>query len=301
MPDTDIIELLSPEVLAQIDNYALLARIGVEGLLSGLHRSLYQGYGSEFFQYRNYVPGDDLKYVDWKVFARQDKFFTKLFQEETNMNCCFLLDASASMAYRGERAPCSKLRYACMLAACLAYLSRRQGDRVGFYAYNETLTTAIRPGMRTGHLHRILVEMARVQAEGRANHDTVLNQIAEDLRRRGVVILASDFLDVEANLTQWLRRLRFAGHECIVVQILDPDELDFPFSGSIRFRDAENRSEVVTAPELVADSYRRDMAEFTAQIRLAALEQDADYLLARTTDNLGRLLAAYLHRRGTRH
>ncbi len=301
MPDADIIELLSPAVLARIDNYALLARTVVDGVLSGLHRSLLQGYGSEFFQYRDYVPGDDLKYLDWKAFARLDRYYIKLFQEETNMNCCFVLDTSASMAYRGDRAPCTKLRYASMLVACLAYVSRRQGDRVGFYAYNEGLTSAIRPGTRTGHLHRVLVEIARVRAAGRARHGVVLGQVAEDLRRRGMLVLVSDFLGVEEDLGRWLRRFRFAGHECLVVQVLDPDELDFPFSGSVKFRDAEDGIEVVTAPEVVADSYRQDMERFTGRLRLAALEQGADYLRASTTDNLGRLLAAYLHRRGSRH
>ena len=297
MPEPTIAELLAPETLARIDNYSLIARVAVEGFISGLHRSLYHGFGSEFFQYRSYVPGDDLKYVDWKAYGRSDRFYTKVFQEETNMNCCIVLDASASMDYQGERAPCTKFKYACMIAACIAYLAARQGDKVGFYAYNEKLTSCITSGQRMGGLQRILTELHRLSPSGPAEHAGVLGGVAETLRRRGVVVFISDLLGAEDALPEILKRFRFAHHECIVFQTLDPDELDFDFSRTTRFVDSETRAEIVTAPELVRDSFTKAMDDFLEKVRLACLALQVDYLKVCTSDDLGNMLAAYLHRR----
>ena len=297
MPEPTIAELRSPATLARIDNYAFLARLAVEGFIAGLHRSLYHGFGSEFFQYRSYVPGDDPKYIDWKVYGRRDKFFTKVFQEETNMNCCIVLDASASMGYKGTRAPCTKLRYACMVAACLAYLTARQGDNIGFYAYNEELVSGVAPGHRTGGLQRVLTELYRVKPAGVARHGPLLSYLAENFRRRGVVVLLSDLLGATDGLQQVLKRFRFSHHECVVLQILDRDEIDFPFTRTTRFVDSETGAEITTAPQLVQQSFTRSMRDFTAQMRLVCLEQQVDYLEVCSSDNLGNILAAYLHRR----
>ena len=297
MPERTIAELLSPAALARIDDYAFLARVVVEGFVSGLHRSLYQGFGSEFFQYRSYVPGDDPKYVDWKVYGRRDKFFTKMFQEETNMNCSIILDASASMGYQGTQAPCSKLRYACMVAACLAYLTTRQGDNIGFHAYNENVVSSIAPGHRTGGLQRILTELYRIKPQGVANHGPVLNYLAENFQRRGLIVLLSDLLDAEDVLETLLKRFRFAHHECVVFQILDQDEVDFPFARTTRFVDSETGATITTAPSLVQQSFVKSMSELINRARLMCFEQQVDYLTVRTSDNLGNMLAAYLHRR----
>jgi uncharacterized protein (DUF58 family) len=301
MPETNLAELLSPATLARIDNYALLARLAVEGFISGLHRSLYHGFGSEFFQYRSYVPGDDLKYVDWKVYGRQDKFYTKVFQEETNMNCCVLLDASASMAYQGRRAACSKLQYGCMIGASLAYLASRQGDNVGLYAYSDELLASVPPGRRTGGLQRLMTELQRLQPSGVADHESALNLVGEKFRRRGLVIYISDMHGLEDSLARHIKRFRFAHHDCIVFQVLDDDELDLPFHRTTRFVDSENAAQTATAPDIIRDGYQRDMEAFTDAIRNACLSERADYLLARTSDNLGNLLAAYLHRREALH
>ncbi len=297
MPPSDIGDLLSPEVLARIDNYALLARVVVEGFLSGLHRSLYQGFGSEFFQYRNYVPGDDLKYVDWKVYGRLDRFFTKVFQEETNLDCTILLDTSASMGYQGERSRCTKLRYAAMLAACLAYLARRQGDNVGFCAYSESIAAWIPPGRHHDGARRVFTELQRLSPGGAADHGRAVHFVAETLRRRGLVVLISDGYGLEDSLAGLLRRLRSGHHDTLAFQILDRDELDLPFGGTVGFVDSEEGRELTTAPDLVRAGYRRTMEGFVEGIRAACLGQQVDYLLVPTTESLGNLLAAYLHRR----
>ena len=297
MPDPTLAELLSPATLARIDNYSFIARTAVEGFISGMHRSLYHGFGSEFFQYRSYVPGDDLKYVDWKVLARSDRFYSKVFQEETNMNCCLILDASASMGYQGRRAACTKLRYAAMAAACLAYLAARQGDNVGFYAYNRELVSHVPPGRRTGGLPRILTELQRLQPQGTAAHEPVMSHLAENFRRRGVVVLLSDLHEAENALPALLRRFRFAHHECVVFQILDPDEIDLAFGRTTRFVDSETDAEITTYPPLAKQHYLTAMSAFLDKVRLGCLELEADYLLTSTADNLGNMLAAYLHRR----
>lgn len=297
MASPNVGDLLSPETLARIDNYSLLARVVVEGFLCGLHRSLYQGFGSEFFQYRNYVPGDDPKYVDWKVYGRLNRFFTKVFQEETNLNCTLVLDTSASMAYQGERSRCSKLRYAAMLAACLAYLARRQGDSVGFCAYSAGLNAWIPPGRQHDGAQRVFTELQRITAAGVANHQTAMHFVGENLRRRGLVVLISDFHGVEDGLDAIVRRLRFAHHDCLAFQVLDRDELDLPFGRTVRFVDSENGQELTTAPDLIRNGYERAMETFLDRVRSVCLGQQVDYLAVPTTEALGHLLAAYLHRR----
>jgi uncharacterized protein (DUF58 family) len=220
-----------------------------------------------------------------------------VFQEETNMNCCVFLDVSQSMGYRGERAACSKLHYASMIASCLAYLASRQGDYVGFYAYSGELVCAIKPTGRSGQFHRLIGEIMRLRCQGRADHERALGAVAEDLRRRGVVVIISDLLEAETVLAPLLRRFRFSHHECVVVQVLDPDEIEFPFFRTTRFIDSESGDQIVTAPQIVRNAYLKNMNEFLDKTKAACLEMHTDYLLARTTDSLGNSLAAYLHRR----
>lgn len=297
MASPSVGDLLSPETLARVDSYSLLARVVVEGFLGGLHRSLYQGFGSEFFQYRNYVPGDDPKYVDWKVYGRLDRFFTKVFQEETNLNCTLVLDTSASMAYQGERSRCSKLRYAAMLAACLAYLARRQGDNIGFCAYSQTLSAWLPPGRQHDGAQRVFTALQRLAPGGVADHRAALHFVGENLRRRGLVVLISDFHGLDDDLEAIARRLRFAHHDCLAFQVLDRDELDLPFSRTVRFVDSEGGEELTTAPDLVRSGYERAMQAFLERVRSVCLGQQVDYLTVPTTESLGHLLAAYLHRR----
>jgi len=297
MSTSSLAELLSPAVLARIDNYMLLARTVVDGFLSGLHRSRRHGFGTEFFQYRNYTAGDDLKYVDWKVLARRDRLYTKVFQEESNMTCTLLLDASASMGYQGQRAACSKLRYGCMLAASLAYLADRQGDSVGFAAYNHELVAHLPPRQRGKQLLQMITAMHALQPEHAAEHEKVWSYVGETLRGRSMIIVLSDFLEAEAQLPRLLRRFRAAGHECLAVQILDPDEQDLPFTQTVCFEDVETGRELVTAPEQVRENYHAAMATFCRQVRDACLSNQVDFLSVSTADALGPVLAAYLHRR----
>ena len=301
MPSAGVFELFRPEDLARIDDYALIARCVVDGVLAGLHRSVFQGGGSEFFQYRAYTPGDDLKLVDWKATARLDRPYIRRFQEETNMHLYLVLDTSASMGYRGDSSPCSKLRYAAMAAACFGMLARRQGDAVGLFTFAETLGEIIPPMNRAGHIQRVFAALADVKPGGAARPGAVAVELARLAARRGVVVILSDLIDWEESAFEHLLRLlRAAGCECVVVQVLDPDETTFPFSGGFRFVDPESGRSVVTAPETVRSAYIERFQRFLAGMRLIALRQEADLLQAETRDNLGLLLAAYLHGRGAR-
>jgi len=297
MADSTSAELLSPDTLVRIDSYALLARVVVEGYLSGLHRSLYQGFGSEFFQYRNYVIGDDPKTIDWKVYGKRDRLYTKVYQEETNVNCTLVLDCSASMAYQGTRGACSKLRYAAMAAACLAYLSRRQGDRVGLCAYADDIVSWLPPTRHHDGGQRLFNALQGLQPGGQADHTRALRFVSERLSRRGLVVLLSDFHGLEDDLEALARRLRVAHHDGIAFQILDRDELDLPWSQTTRFVDSEDGHELTTAPALIRSGYQAAMDAFLEQIRGLCLSQQFDYLLLPSSDHLGNLLAAYLHRR----
>lgn len=290
---------LDPQTLSRIDNYPLLARTVVEGFVSGLHRSLYHGFGSEFVQYRNYSAGDDLKFVDWKVFARLDKVQVKVFQEETNTNCYIVLDTSASMAYAGSQRELSKLGYGKMVAACLAHLVLRQGDNAGFYAYDTVLRAGVRPGHRGGQLEGICATLHRLESGGTCDHRKVLNYLAETFNRRGIVVFISDFLDADEAFFNALRGLRLAHHDCVCIQLLDDDELDLPFSNTVRFVDSETGEELVTAPAAVRERYRRRIDAFLSELEGVCARGDLDYLRMRTSQPLANALAAYLHRRET--
>lgn len=296
MPTT-VKDLLDPAHLSQIANMQLLARTAVEGFLSGMHRSVFHGFGTEFLQYRNYSPGEDLKYLDWKVLARCDRLYTKVYQEETNMNCTLLLDCSGSMDYQGERAPCTKFRYAAMIAACIAYLAGRQGDNVGLFAYSDELLEAVEPGHRSGQLSRVMHALSRLKPHGPAAHQRTLDNLTHPFKHRGIVILISDMLEAENELPRLLRNFRFRHCDVIALQVLDPDELDLPQPKVTRYLDIEARKEVVAWPQTVREQYTRRMDQFLSDLKSGFFKSQVDYLRLKSTDSLGLALAQYLHHR----
>jgi len=288
--------LLDPKVLSRVSNYPLLARTTVEGFISGLHRSLYHGFGSEFVQYRHYMRGDDLKYLDWKVLARQDKLQIKVFQEETNTNCYVVLDCSASMAYAGESG-ISKLHYGSTVAAALAYLVTRQGDNIGMSAYSEQLLTSIPPGHRSGQFNTICEELARLKAAGACQHAGTFDRLGESFSRRGLIVLIGDFLDPDPALRQGISRLRFSNHDCVLIQILHEDEVNFSFDKTIHFVDSETQEELITAPEVVRKQYQEGLQAALDDLRRFCLANEIDHVRLHTGEPLDAALATYLHRR----
>ena len=288
---------VDPKVLDRIGGYALFSRTVVEGFISGIHRSMFHGFGSEFVQYRNYVPGDDLKYLDWKVYARTRQLCSKVFREETNMNCRVVLDCSASMSYQGENSQFSKLKYATMLASCLSYLISRQGDKVGLYAYGDEIVSAIKPASGQKHLQTIFSEMNKLKATGSGDHQVCLNKISEGFKGRGLVIFISDMMDGEDQVLRFLKSARFSHNDCILLQVLDKDEIEFPFDKNVRFIGMEDSQEMVTAPELVREHYKANLNSHLEGIRTECLKNQFDYTLVNTSDPLEFVLSSYLHKR----
>src|SRR6266436_4100417 len=215
---------LDPAVVARLGTLELKARTIVEGFLSGLHRSPFKGFSVEFAEYRQYIPGDDLATIDWKVYARTDRHYVKKFEEETNLDCHLLLDVSASMAYRGGAAM-SKVEYGCVLAASLAYLMSRQRDATGLIQFDEKIAARLPASARPGHLHSILLALDRIAPGAKSNVGRPLHQLADALTKRSLAVLISDLLDDPDEVVKGLQHLRFRGTDVIVFQLLDPHEL----------------------------------------------------------------------------
>lgn len=289
---------LDPAVLARLGTLELKARTVVEGFLAGLHRSPFKGFSVEFAEYRQYMTGDDLSTIDWKVYARSDRYYVKKFEEETNLECRLLLDVSGSMAY-GSRVP-TKLEYASYLAASLAYLMQRQRDAIGLAAFDHRIVAMLPPSARPGHLRAVLSTLDGLQAGEHTGVARPFNLLAESLSKRGLVIVISDLLDEPANVIEGLKHFRFRGTDVIVFHVLDPDELNFPFERPARFADPETSEEVIAAPDVVRrhylDELRAMLALYERELRVAGI----DYCLLDTSKPLEHALLAYLRTRGRR-
>jgi len=286
------LRFLDPAVLARLGTLELKARTVVEGFLTGLHRSPNRGFSVEFAEYRQYLPGDDLARIDWKVYARSDRHYIKKFEEETNLECHVLLDVSASMGY-GSRGV-SKLQYASLLAASLAFLMQRQRDAVGLTVFDDRIVEMVHPGARASHLHAILGTLDRLQPGTRTDVSRPLQLLADGLSRRGMVVLISDLLDDPQRIVDGLRPFRYRGTDVLVFQVLDADELSFPFEGVARFRDMEGDLEVLAASSQVRESYLAEIERVTAFYRRELGSAGIDYVRLDTSQPLDAALAAFL-------
>ena len=286
--------LLDPAHLNRIEDCSLLARVVVDGAMPGVHRSLRQGRGSEFYQYRPYTRGEDLKLVDWKVFAKRDELVSKTFQESTNFTVCLVIDVSASMGYEGKRASCTKLRYASMLAACFSYLAHRQGDRLGLFAYSNDVEEWIRPRAGSGQLNRIYSALHGLQAQGVNAHDFGWDRMISGLPGRAMVVFLSDFLEAEDNLAEKLRFSLSSRYESLCLQVLDPDEIDLPDADALRFAELEGDREVSSSPPAIRERYKSDMTGFVENLddNLSAVSAELETLT--TNQDLGYALRRFL-------
>jgi len=299
-PSTDRdLRFLDPAVIARLGTMELKARTVVEGFLSGLHRSPYKGFSVEFAEYRQYLPGDDLSTLDWKVYARSDRHYVKKFEEETNLECHLLLDVSASMAYRGG-APVSKLEYGSVLAASLAYLMNRQRDATGLIAFDQQIVTRLPARARPGHLHAILLTLEKLAPGARSDMGRPLHQLAEALVKRSLVVLISDLLDDPDAVVRGLKHLRFRGTDVIVLQLLDPHELQFPFRGASRFTDVESADEITADPARVRAGYLQALESLQARYERELRGAGIDFLMLDTSKPLDFALLAYLDARSRR-
>jgi uncharacterized protein (DUF58 family) len=293
------LRFLDPAIIARLGTMELKARTVVEGFLSGLHRSPYKGFSVEFAEYRQYLPGDDLSTMDWKIYARSDRHYVKKFEEETNLDCHLLLDVSASMGYRGA-APMSKLEYGSVLAASLSFLMHRQRDATGLIAFDDRIRFRLPAGARGGHLHALLLALEKMQAGSQSNVARPLQQLAEALVKRSLVVLISDLLDEPDAVIKGLRHLKFRGTDVIVFQVLDPNELTFPFRGVSKFRDLESAEEVLAEPEAIRTAYLRELAGLTLRFDRELRGAGIDYVQLDTSQPLDFALLAYLAARERR-
>jgi len=286
---------LDPAVIARLGTLELKAQTIVEGFLSGLHRSPYKGLSVEFAEYRQYIRGDDLSTIDWKVFARSDRYYVKKFEEETNLDCHLILDVSGSMAY--QSGALSKFEYAACLAASLGYLMNRQRDGVGLMAFDDRIVSAVPASRRPGHLRNLLVELSRLQPGSRTDVARPLRQVAEALSRRGMVVVISDLLDDPEAVVRGLRLFHHRGSDVLVFHVLDPDEIDFPFERATRFEDLESGEEVTAVPDVVRAHYRKAIGDLIERYRRELGGAGIDYQLVNTKQPLEMALLAYLSTR----
>ena len=293
------LRFLDPGVIARLGTMELKARTVVEGFLSGLHRSPYKGFSVEFAEYREYLPGDDLSTLDWKVYARSDRHYVKKFEEETNLECHVLLDISASMAYRGGAAM-SKVEYGSVLAASLAYLMHRQRDATGLIEFDDRIRGRLPASARPGHLHAILLALEKIAPGAKSDVGRPLHQLAEALGKRSLVVLISDLLDEPDRVVRGVKHLRFRGTDVIVFQVLDPNELQFPFRGAARFTDVESADVVTADPVRVRQQYLDALAALRARYEKELRGAGIDFLTLDSSKPLDFALLAYLDARSRR-
>jgi uncharacterized protein (DUF58 family) len=288
--------LLDPAALSAVADLELVSRRVVDGTIAGLHRSPFHGYSAEFSQYRHYRPGDDLKYVDWKLFARTDRLYTKQFRETTNLLAQIAIDASASMAYAGAGGV-SKFDYARLLAAALAHLISRQGDAVGLTTYAETLRQFLPSRGGQVHLRAILLALQREAPAGATGAGAVLTRTVDLMKRRGLLLVLSDLYDEDDAVERALKRAAHIGHEVVVVQVLTRDEVDLPFRGDVDIEDPESGAHVLTNGGAVARGYRAAIAAFLDRWRSRCAAYGIDYVRVFTDEPLDAALRGYLRRR----
>ena len=293
-------DLLDPRTLAQIEGLQLRAAKIVEGYVAGLHRSPYHGFSVEFAEHREYVPGDDLRYVDWKVFGKSDRIYLKQYEEETNLIAYLVLDVSESMQYQSEGAALSKLAYAQAAAASLAYLVLRQQDSVSLATFDESVRQYLRPSASPANFKQLLAVMQETEAIGKTNTGPIFHELAERLTRRGVVIILSDLFDDPEAIVAGLKHLRHRRHDVIVMHILDPAEVDFPFERATLFKGLEQLGDLLAEPAQLRRAYREVVEQFTHTLRTGCLSMEADYVQIRTDESLGQVLSHYLSHRGHR-
>ena len=286
---------LSPEVLSSINSLELLARAVVEGFISGLHRSPFTGFSTEFAEYRQYMPGDDLRHLDWKLLGRTDRYFIKKYRADTNVQCHFLLDASASMSYSSGGV--SKFQYGKFLTAALAYLVSGQQDAVGLMVFDREIRQYVPAHNRTGHLRTIFGHLERAEASSETGLAHVLHQAAERITRRSIIVVISDFYDEPEAIINALQHLRFRGNDVIVFQVLDQNEINFDFRDPVLLKDVETEEMIHVLPDLLVEGYRTTMQEHITRLRDGAARNNIDYDLMSTDRPLDAALFSFLAKR----
>ncbi len=293
------IKYLDPRTLASLEGLDLQARMVVEGYVAGLHRSPYHGFSVEFAQHREYVPGDDIRHVDWKVWSKTDKYYLKQYEEETNLLTYLLLDTSESMGYASE-GNVTKLQYAKFIAAALAYLVLQQQDSVGLATFDEKVDRYLRPSGQPSHLKELFTLMDVSPARQKSDVGAIFNDLAERFRKRGVVVVLSDLFDEPSRILAGLRHFHHRRHDVIVFHILDPAELDFPFRQTTLFKGLEGLGDILAEPASLRRAYQAEVKAFCDEMRKGCQVGNIDYLLLRTDQELDLALSSFLAARMVR-
>jgi uncharacterized protein (DUF58 family) len=297
------LKYLQPDVVSKLANMELRARLVVEGFITGLHKSPYHGFSVEFAEHRQYMPGDEIRSIDWKVYGKTDRYYIKQYEEETNLKSYVLLDASASMSFASEiperknEKRISKLTYASFLSAALAYLMIQQRDAVGLSVYDAHVRFTLPPHATKAYLRRILLELEKLKAGNTTGTAASLHLIAEQIKRRGLVIVISDLLDNPAEVMAALKHFRHNNHELLVLHVLDPLERSFAFGADALFKDLETAEELMTQPYHIQRAYQKEMRDFLEQYKRECRENMIDYVLMDTATQFDTALFQYLNKR----
>jgi len=288
---------LDPEILQKMGDLELVAREAVEGLRVGSHRSPLRGFSTEFAHHRQYSPGDAIRDIDWRVYGRTDRYYTKLYEAETNFDCHILMDASSSMKYGSGKV--SKLEYSKYLAACLSYLILKQRDSVGLSVFDSKVRAYMPPRSTMSIILQIEKILKEIEPAPKNSIAKQLHDIALNMKRRSFVVLISDLLSDVDDIMQGLDHLRFDGHNVVVLHTLDPYELEFPFKGTWRFDGLEKEEEVITQPERIRNEYMANLNEYLEEIRTRCMGSHVDYSVVNTSHHLDAVLTEFLQRRSS--
>ncbi len=286
---------LQPDALARIARLEVRAREIVEGFLSGMHRSPYFGNSVEFLQHREYVAGDEVRHIDWKVWSKTDRYYVKLFEEETNLRTILAVDASESMQF-GSGAT-TKFEYGCTIAAALTYLLLKQQDSVGLVTFDAAVRNVVPLRSKRTHLNSVLAALTAEEPQQKTDVYQVLRKIAEDYSKRGMVVLISDLLAERDGLFRGLKLLRHRGHDVLVFHVLDDQELDFDYSGTTRFEGLEELGELTCDPRSLREGYLKAMQEYLDEVRRECARNRVDYQVIRTSEHLDAALSRFLAKR----
>lgn len=300
MPASPKKRLLDPAVLAKLGSLRLRAKHIVEGYVAGLHRSPFHGFSIEFAEHREYAPGDDLRYVDWKVFGKTDRVYLKQYEEETNLIGYVVLDTSESMRYQSQQASLSKLEYAQTAAAALSYLILQQQDSVGLAMFDDQVRTSLRPSSSPSQFNQVISLMESATAAEKTATGPIFHDLAERFKHRGVVIILSDLFDDIGPMLAGLKHFRHRRHDVIVTHVLDPAEYDFPFSQPTLFKGLEQMGELLAEPARIRAAYREEFNSFIKEVAAGCRNQGADYLPLRTDQPLDSVLTKFLAKRQQR-
>ena len=286
---------MHPETIARISRLDLRARHVVEGFISGMHKSPFFGHSVEFVQHREYVPGDDLRHLDWKVWSKTDRYYIKQYEEETNLRSTIVVDVSESMHY--GRGALNKYNYACTIAACLGYLLLRQQDSVGLITFDDKVRQTVPARSQQTHIDALVQAMHISRPQAKTDIESIMRRVAETIGSRGMIILVSDLLIDREPLFRGLEMLRHRRHDVLVFHVMDDDELNFPFAGTTRFEGMEELPHLLCDPRALRAGYIEALEEYLVEVRRGCARQGIDYSLVRTGDYLDAVLSKFLHHR----